>query len=382
MDISILRYLDVLIGLVVVMALASSFVTMITQFMLQWRYKRSACLQEGLAALLKRADQTLLQHADTIAAAVLQWHTVSGKPDDKREVIEREQLILILLEIAKSGALAEEAKNALFAALGCTGSDEEKRGAAGKLLQKIDSGVSDLEVENSKLATQFIRTQAIHKAIQGTEAGKLVNALMTRFDSMSERLTSLYTAHSRTWTIAASLAVAFILPLDSIDLLQRLSSDDKLRAELVTKAAEISAESSKPAAATKPAIPPPPGADAKPTEPKPPATGKTAADAGTQAQDAQKPISAEDIKKAYEALNDPKLSLSPAGWWPGIWEKGGVKIFQTFLGCLLSALLMSIGAPFWFDALKNLLKLRPSLAKADDEARDKRRKDETSGQAG
>jgi hypothetical protein len=30
---------------------------------------------------------------------------------------------------------------------------------------------------------------------------------------------------------------------------------------------------------------------------------------------------------------------------------------------------LSLGAPFWYDALKDLLKLRSSLAKKDDDAR-------------
>ena len=45
MDISILKYLDVLIGLAVVMILASSFVTLLTQFVLSIGNRRSMFLE-------------------------------------------------------------------------------------------------------------------------------------------------------------------------------------------------------------------------------------------------------------------------------------------------------------------------------------------------
>src|SRR5262245_17544681 len=41
-------------------------------------------------------------------------------------------------------------------------------------------------------------------------------------------------------------------------------------------------------------------------------------------------------------------------------------------GILLSWVFLSLGAPFWFDMLKNLLKLRSVLAQKDDKEREKR----------
>jgi hypothetical protein len=36
---------------------------------------------------------------------------------------------------------------------------------------------------------------------------------------------------------------------------------------------------------------------------------------------------------------------------------------------LLTWILLSLGAPFWYDALKDMLKLRSSLAKKEEDAR-------------
>ena len=48
------------------------------------------------------------------------------------------------------------------------------------------------------------------------------------------------------------------------------------------------------------------------------------------------------------------------------------------LGILLTALLLSLGAPFWYGTLQKLLSLRSALATKDDEQRKER---QVSGQA-
>jgi hypothetical protein len=48
------------------------------------------------------------------------------------------------------------------------------------------------------------------------------------------------------------------------------------------------------------------------------------------------------------------------------------EVAQTWVGILLAAALMSLGAPFWFDILKNLLNLRPALAQREEKERNER----------
>jgi hypothetical protein len=54
------------------------------------------------------------------------------------------------------------------------------------------------------------------------------------------------------------------------------------------------------------------------------------------------------------------------------WRQG-----STLAGVLLSSLLLSLGAPFWYEALKSLLKLRGVMAKKDDSAREERQSDQS-----
>ena len=116
MDISILKYLDIFIGFVLVMALASAFVTLLTQAWLSWTKKRAEILEQGIAALLKRAEPSLGDQANDIAKAVVEWSPASGKPGGKRDLVMREQLVRILLEIMTDPNPPKEyetAKNAI-----------------------------------------------------------------------------------------------------------------------------------------------------------------------------------------------------------------------------------------------------------------------------
>jgi hypothetical protein len=401
MDISILRYLDVLIGFAVAMALASSFVTLMTQFALQVTHKRSEFLKQGLAALLRRADPKLADHAETIAQAVLQWDGANSSAKNMREVIEREQLIRRLLEFAGLSEVATAQTSGDFAAARRALADVLGQDEAGKLLSAIDDKAFALEAADPRQATHIIHTRAIFEASADTkkEGRQFINAVMTRFDTMGDHLTAAFTDHSRTVTFLFSLLVALALPLDAIGLLQRLSSDDKLRAVFVSKAVEVVEEAAPAKKAEASGQPAQDGAgkagEEKKTVDAPEGKGGQADTGGSQEAAAKEPVGIEQIKAAYGALNDPKLNLSPVGWWPRIYYDAAKQeeqdpnhpwkwtiILQTLGGCFLSALLMSIGAPFWFEALKNLLKLRPSLAKADDDARESRRKDEAAPKTG
>jgi hypothetical protein len=51
-------------------------------------------------------------------------------------------------------------------------------------------------------------------------------------------------------------------------------------------------------------------------------------------------------------------------------------LFSTsWRGVVLTWVLLSLGAPFWYDALKDLLKLRSSLARKEEDARTDRQTD-------
>jgi hypothetical protein len=50
---------------------------------------------------------------------------------------------------------------------------------------------------------------------------------------------------------------------------------------------------------------------------------------------------------------------------------------MNLLGVLLSAALLSLGAPFWYSALADLLKLRSVISRKDDDQRTERQTTQT-----
>jgi hypothetical protein len=61
-------------------------------------------------------------------------------------------------------------------------------------------------------------------------------------------------------------------------------------------------------------------------------------------------------------LSQPIEPVTPWSDWPFFLDRLGGAFGPGVFGILLSWALLSLGAPFWFDALKNALKLRPSAA--------------------
>ncbi len=69
-----------------------------------------------------------------------------------------------------------------------------------------------------------------------------------------------------------------------------------------------------------------------------------------------------------------ELPQSLTGWWNG-WTAD--TWLRHLTGILLSAALLSLGGPFWYALLENLLKFRPTIAKKDDEQRKTRQTAQT-----
>ena len=68
MDLPILKYLDIVIGLTVVMLLGSIIVTAVTQFVLAVSFARARYLRDGLSELIAQLDPEILSpHAQYIA---------------------------------------------------------------------------------------------------------------------------------------------------------------------------------------------------------------------------------------------------------------------------------------------------------------------------
>jgi len=219
-------------------------------------------------------------------------------------------------------------------------------------------------------------------------AQQSVGKLDTWFSSTMDRVAQRFAVQVRFWTVVFAFLVAFGAHLDCLRLLDQLSTSPETRAALVNMRNGMLGEA-------KTLLPPAAGAAA-----------------------AEVPISPEILSEALTELkrNDPKVanagaipadttSVGDVAAWliaqPGVpttagadyrktvigilrehadkidkdLTKAGVQLIpspypgvlnfdskRNFLGILLAAAALSLGAPFWYNALKNLSNLRTVVA--------------------
>lgn len=333
---SLLTYLDVSIGFALIMLLACSIVTALSQWLLNLFNQRAVVLKQGLMRLMAQVDRGLEPHVDALVERVLLHPLVAGKDwmgkDRPGSVIQREELIRVLLDVATGQSipgtrLGADTVSALRQAFGWKPTD----GVTPQVrLDAIQERFMRLEVQSPATARHFLQAQAIVENVKG----RFVFGLMSWFDETSDRMTQFFAQRARTVTIVLSVLVAVALPLDSIDLVRRLSQDSALRNRLVEAAQKIEQAQQQ--------------------------NGKPSACDRSQTENALKILEKLDI-------------VPPGGGWAYLKKKEGGERLSALFGILLSICLMSFGAPFWYEALKNLLKLRPSLAQKESQERRERR---------
>jgi hypothetical protein len=156
------------------------------------------------------------------------------------------------------------------------------------------------------------------------------------FDDSMDRVSGWYKRTSQYWMIAIALFIAVGLNASAIRLVERFEAEPTVRSAVV-KQAEAAIDNKDFKNQTK--------------EEEEAATGKTAEPNATEQVEA----AGKQASKAIGNIEDLKLPL----WWAG--ENvpvGWSQIAVAALGWLITAIAVSLGAPFWFDALGKLANLR------------------------
>ena len=339
-----LKTLDVLIGLTVIMLVLSMGVTMLTQFVTTVLNSRGRHLKRGIVDLLNQLDPALKRKAGTtaesiagqIADAVLTHPLISASGRRLGTVVHREELTRLLLYLVDDSATLEQAaKDELKQVLARNGITDP----AGTL-KKIRDVSIQLEAANPSLAIDVRQTMAILQEARSDFVAKIHNT----FDQAIDRVSSRFTASTRAITFVAAILVAAALQVDTIGLVNRLSADDKLRDAFVARAA--SAQTAAAAGNVQ-------AADAGVPEAAPIAAAPTG-----EAIDLQ--------YMAFLADNGLLTAARTRSQWIKRWGQ------INFVGVLITSLLLSLGAPFWYNALSRLLQLRSVLAAKDDDQRNAR----------
>jgi hypothetical protein len=145
------------------------------------------------------------------------------------------------------------------------------------------------------------------------------------FGSAQDRAEQWFQIHVRIVTIVAAILVSILLQLDTVEIYDKLRHEPKL-VEALVKAAPGTLEQ---------------GGVVQ---------GQVEADAREKAF--------VDLKARIDSTG---FELLPSGWFAR-WPAEKFWWFNHLFGLALSAGLLTLGAPFWFNLLKNLTSLRPAVA--------------------
>ncbi len=401
----LLQYLDVLIGLSVILGGVSLLVTMLVQVVIAGLGLRGSNLRWGLETLFENVKGSTLQgEGRALAEAVLRHPLVSdstlstkfaeweGRAKGLRKwlgdelqhrgplgrltlakALPPEELLPVLRDLARTGA-GKSWHAPLVAALG------KNDGSVAELVKRAGGVLPPSTVD--AIASQVSAAFGVGQGI--------ANELRAHFQSTMDRVTQRFVTHSRLFTIAISFPVAFCVQLDVSQIYLRLSADPKLRAELVAQAGQIVDESPLGAERERAQAALEAAREGNATLEKAELGGVATAAAARiwiraelggdpQAEEVLQKFEREmftrnktALRERYDELNASLgsldlLSLGGVDAWRERWPDDERASWRHLLGILFGGALLSLGAPFWFNLLKTLMNLRPTLAGRDDE---------------
>jgi hypothetical protein len=189
-------------------------------------------------------------------------------------------------------------------------------------------------IEHAVRGTQLERPVQAAIAQAGGDIERFRTEIESWFDARMKALSSLYKMWSRWILLGLSLILAFAVDVNPITAVDLLRKDDALAQATVDQATAF-AQTEKIPVAGCPAT----------------ATTSTTATASSTTDPLGDCYRSVRNTIAGTRLLPPPLSFDHFG-------RGSERAWQYLIGCLLGAIAISFGAPFWFDALRRLIAAR------------------------
>jgi hypothetical protein len=337
-------------------------------------------------------------------------HATAIRPDEAFDSIHR---IAIATKSFDEPALRESAQNLLVA----LGMDRQVLQTAAKQVlaaqheingfaSDVDNVLQNIPDKNVRLKMQAlanaakVRSEAIRsEAVAAAEktvatAADSIDKAYQRFhywtDLCQERVQQWFTMHTRIITVTCAIFFAAVLQLDSVEIFKLVSSNKAVRDKLVAQAGAVQAQAARvfgesnsvlttalknwseketdPAIRTTLAGIKIENIDTRETvrdKVRDALGGKTPDNSFDSMVNA---VATKELKKQSDDFNVVKASLDKTGFdlfpkgrgrWGKSWSDGWK---HHVLGVLFSIGLLSLGAPFWYNLLKNLMSLRSTVA--------------------
>ena len=326
-----------------------------------------------------------------------------GRKGASKEMQRNAQCLLVALGFDPKPLIAAASKVTTYAATarafgaaGTVAGGPAQAGAPGGAVTPRDA--------LDRVATQLheVATAQINRAASGTEAvafaaDQAYKQFQYWFEIGQERAAQWFTVHTRICTIILAIIFAFWLQLDTVEIFKLVSTNRVVRDKLVAQATEVTSQAEKiigdgttvlqtaleswrnalPEGTIRQAVI---SVKAAPTDTRS-TLRQTVAQALDKAGIASKDTVLDAFDKTVDEVAQKKLdegakdysalkqSLDKTGFdlfvnnQLGRWGHGWCNdLRHHWLGMLFSAALLSLGAPFWYNALKGLTSLRSTVA--------------------
>jgi hypothetical protein len=376
-----LQSIDTLIAFVVIMTVASLFVTILTQMLSAALSLRGKNLANALAVTFQTIEPAIGDKAHQLAAKILtdpllsdSTLTTKEKKAGKNEAPKRERP-WNFHDVRGAARLASAIRG------------EEVYAVLRRLKERSDAGDTAELTALRETATQILH--ALEKTTAGTPVTDAAAKFQTWFCRGQDRATQWFQIHTRGLTIGGSIFIALLLQLDAVEIFHFISTNSAARTALVASADSIVKESGDAADEKGSLIR---RIAAAVTQP-----GQTKLDLADvrHVRDLEQKVKERDgnnfnqeafddvvhsttrtyFDEQRDRLSDLTREVSatgfefiPVGYWRWPTDDGAkghaVKFFRHTPGMALFAALLTLGAPYWFNMLKNLSSLRPALARA------------------
>ena len=372
--------IDIVIGIVFVLLLLSIFATAINEIMLSAIGMRGKMLLRGIQALLNDKG------AEGLVALVYTHGQVFGlfeglfnakKPSNLPSYIPSRNFALALLDSVEGMAQNVTAKNAPSKpyAADAPPPTASFTGAAVPAPTSTAPAVQSAAPLASAAATTVIAavksiipiTQALKDAAQvlaqhheteklgkpllamihaaGDDADKLRQSVEDWYNSGMDRVSGWYKHHTQKVLLCIGIVMAVTLNADSIAIVRQLSKDPTLRQVMVAAAQTATNPSTTGTTST-------PGATSTPSG------------TATASSDASQSASSDAFKKQLTDANTAFANIHNLGvplGYPMGFPHTAPAFFEAVLGWVLTAIAISLGAPFWFDLLNKIMVIRSTV---------------------
>lgn len=330
-----LETLEIVIGLVFVYLLFSILVTLLVEFVSSWFGLRAKNLKKIISRALDDEGGSRMS-SEFYKHPLVKYLAQSNKR--LPSYIGSDKFAKVVLDIIRT--------NGSVNTLGQSSSLDNNATISGAI-----NGIGLLDADTKSLLVSFAK-----------EADEDINEfgirLETWFNETVERGQGWFNRNIKLLTLGISLLVAGLCNVDTIRLYQQLSSNADLRAQIADNAGEflkndsLREEFEKRQVTRNDSIP----------------------------ADSSFRIAQERLSKFYSNELKENTNMLAIGWDKegSTYFKKGCNWILVFLGWIITAFAISLGAPFWFGLLNKLVALRAAGKGSADEEAAKRNKDQVS----